>query len=216
MAANVRRLPAKKNRESAGNGALSDDDLKQLVPDGLARSFVNSKLHDKALALAGLGEPGEWEGEMPELPNDIAGVDHDELSNLHAQFVNAYSTAIWFASRYYVEADAYEAIADYLTDRAVLQTDQSNEQKRRAEAHTDDGVVAARAMHRDAYHNYVRFRDIAGTLDRKAKAVSRIGGFIGDEADNEERSALKSSTRGRAAGGSKGTSKGALKRVARR
>jgi hypothetical protein len=71
-------------------------------------------------------------------------------------------------------------------------------------------------MHRDAYHNYVRFRDIAGTLDRKAKAVSRIGGFIGDEADNEERSALKSSTRGRAAGGSKGTSKGALKRVARR
>jgi hypothetical protein len=213
------KLPAKKRKtpdKQPANGELTDEDLKGLVPDGLVKSFVNSKLHDKALSLAGLGEPGEWEGEMPELPNDIAGLDHDELSNLHAQFVNAYSTAVWFASRYYVEADAYEEIADYLTDRALLDTDQSNEQKRRAESHIDGGVIAARAMQRDAYRNYVRFRDVAGTLDRKAKAVSRIGGFIGDEADNEESRAAKASTRGRAVGASKGTAKGAIKRVARR
>ena len=82
--ATKRKLPAKRvasgggasgrsrSRRSADNGGLTDDDLRELVPDGLAASFVKSKLHDKALAVAGLGEPDGWDGEMPELPKDIA------------------------------------------------------------------------------------------------------------------------------------------------
>lgn len=222
-------MPALKRKQATnGKGALGrssrrpsdieldDDALKELVPQGLAASFVRSKLHDKALAIAGLGEPSDWEGSMPELPNDIAGEDHDSLSNLHAQFTNAYSTAIWYASKYYVEADAYEEIADYLADITLIDSNQSNEAKRKADASTDERVVAARAMYRSAYHNYVRFRDLASTLDRRAKAVSRIGGFIGDEAENEDARPLKSSTRGKAVAASKGRARGSAKRLSRK
>src|SRR5574339_976511 len=80
-----------------GRSPVKSDDskLKELVPKGLARSFVNAKMHDKSISIAGLGAPLDWEGDMPQLPNDIGAVDHDDLSNLLAQFVNAYSTAIW-------------------------------------------------------------------------------------------------------------------------
>lgn len=207
---------AKAKAKKAENGALDDAALKELVPSGMAHSFVRSKMHDKALAVAGLGEPADWDGEMPELPDDIATLDHDMLSNLHAAFTNAYSTAQWYASRFYVEADAYEEIADYLENVALSDSNQSNDTKRKAEARTDERVVAAKALERDAYRNYVRFRDLAATLDRRAKAVSRIGGFIGDEAEHEEARAAKLSTRGRSAGASRGDSKGAIKRKPRR
>jgi len=195
---------------------LDDNDLKRLVPSGLASSFVRSKLHDKALAVAGLGEPSDWDGAMPDLPNDIAAEDHDTLTDLLAQFTNAYSTCIWFASKSYVEADAYEEIADYLADIALLDSNESNESKRKADANTNENVVAARSMYKDRYRDYVRFRDLASTLDKRAKAVSRIGGFIGDEAEVEEHRAVKSSTRGKALGRSKGSSRGSAKRIARR
>ena len=60
----------------------SEEELLALVPGGLATAFVNARMHDRALALAGLGEPSDWDGEMPELPEDIASEDHDSLSNL--------------------------------------------------------------------------------------------------------------------------------------
>jgi hypothetical protein len=221
----VKKKLAKKRTDGRGalgrparrsDSELDDDAIKALVPGGLASSFVKSKLHDKALAIAGLGEPSDWDGDMPELPNDIAGEDHDTLSNLHAQFTNAYSTSIWYASRYYVEADAYEEIAEYLEDVALLDANESNEGKRKAQARTDERVVAARAMQHTSYNNYVRFRDLASTLDRRAKAVSRIGGFIGDEAENEDTRPLRSSTRGKAVAASKGRAKGATRRLSRR
>lgn len=189
----------------------TEDDLKKLVPKGLAHTFVQSKLHEAALSVAGLGEVAEWDGDMPELPDDIAAEDHDTLSNLLAQFTNAYSTAIWFSSKNYVESDAYEEIAEYLEAVALIDAEGPNEPARKAAAKTDERVVTARALHKTAYHNYVRFRDLARTLDARAKAVSRIGGFVGDEAEHEETKALKSSTRGKGAGGSRGRSRGSTK-----
>jgi hypothetical protein len=218
MATTLKRKPLARGASKAkGNGALDDDALKELVPSGIAHSFVRSKLHDKALAVAGLSEPANWDGDMPEMPDDIASLDHDELSNLHAAFTNAFSTAQWYASRYYVEADAYEEIADYLENVALTDSDQSNDTKRKAEARTDERVVAAKALERDAYRNYVRFRDLAATLDRRARAVSRVGGFISDESEVEEqRPGRAMASRGRAAGASRGDAKGAIKRKPRR
>jgi hypothetical protein len=204
-------------RRSSGNGELDDDALKKLVPSGLAHSFLRSKMHDKALAVAGLGEPSDWDGEMPEMPNDIASLTHDELSDLHAEFTNAYSTAMWYASRNYVEADAYEEIADYLENISLGESEQSNDTKRKAEARTDERVVAAKALERDAYRNYVRFRDLAATLDRRARAVSRVGGFVSGEAEMEEERPIRARTsRGRTAGAARGEAKGAVKRKPRR
>jgi hypothetical protein len=70
---------------------LSEDDLLGLVPGGLATAFVNARMHDRALAVAGLGEPSDWDGEMPELPEDIASQDHDSLSNLLGRFASCLS-----------------------------------------------------------------------------------------------------------------------------
>jgi hypothetical protein len=195
---------------------LTDDDLRELVPAGLATGFVESKLHDKALAVAGLGEPGDWDGEMPEMPNDISTLDHNALSDLHAQFTNAYSTAIWNASKAYVEADAYEDIAEYLESIVLLETNESNDTKRKAAARTDERVVAANSLRGRCYRDYVRFRDLSFTLDKRAKAVSRVGGFMGDEAENEDSTPAKRSSRGKSTAAARGRSKGAVKLKSRR
>lgn len=206
-------LDVSKGKKSSG---LTDEDLKGLIPDGLSTTFVKSKLHDKELAIAGLGAPPDWEGDMPDLPNDIAGMDHDDLSNLLAQFTNAHSSSLWAASKNYVEADAYDEIADYLRNQALLGSTESNDTKRKADAETDEAYMAARAMQKRHYHNYVRHRDLAHTLKLRASAVSRIGGFVGDEAESEDRTASKSSTRGKALGSGKGSSKGSAKIKSRR
>ena len=199
-------------QEPTGNGALTDADLRELVPTGLEASLVKSKLHDKNLAVAGLGEPNGWEGKMPELPADIASLDHVEMANLLGSFANALSTALWQASKAYIEADAYDAIAEYLEDVAMLDANESNEGKRKAQARTDERVVAARSMQRTAHHNYVRFRDLAKTIEIRWRTVSRVGGFVGDEAEAETAGAIKRSTRGQSRGDAKGSARGELKR----
>jgi hypothetical protein len=190
------------------DGVPTDDDLRRLVPPGLAASFLKSKLHDKSIAVAGLGEPNGWDGDMPEMPTDFATVDHDQMANMLSAFASALSTALWQASRAYIEADAYDEIAEYLEDVALLDANESNEGKRKAQARTDERVVAARAMQRTAYHNYVRFRDLAKTIEIKWRTVSRVGGFLGDEAEGETASAIKRSTRGTAAGNIPGSGRG--------
>lgn len=198
------------SRRSSSNGqpAINDDTLKTLVPAGLAASFVKSKLHDKSLAIAGLGEPGDWDGDMPEIPSDIGTIDHEQMANLLGELASALSTSLWHASKAYIEADSYNEIAEYLEDVALLDANESNEGKRKAQARTDEKVVAAKALEKTAYHNYVRFRDLAKTLEHKWRTVSRVGGFIGDEAEGEAASAIKRSTRGKAAGAAKGRSRG--------
>jgi hypothetical protein len=186
---------------------LDDAALKDLVPAGLAASFVKSKLHDKALATAGLGEPEGWDGDMPELPKDIAATDHHLLANLLATLASALSTALWNASKNYIEADAYGEIAEYLEDVALLDAEESKEGKR---------VVAAKALEKTAYHNYVRFRDLARTLEHQWRTVSRVGGFVSDEAEAETAGAIKHTTRGRASGQSRGSAKGETKRRPRK
>lgn len=203
-------------RSLSHNKDSREDELVQLVPDGLATTFVKSKLHDKTLALAGLGGPSDWEGDMPELPNDIGTTDHDELSDLLAQFTNAHSTALWNASKYYVEADALEEIADYLENVALGEVEGSNETQRKAAARTAEEVVLARSLQKQAYHNYVRFRDEAKTLESRAKAISRIGGFVGDEAESEDLAASKSSTRGKSRGTDLGRARGKSRPRSRR
>src|SRR4051812_19698033 len=91
---------AKKRKRADGP---SEEELLALVPGGLATAFVNARLHDKALSLAGLGAPSDWDGEMPELPDDIATEDHDSLSNLLGQFASCLSTSTWHATKAYIE-----------------------------------------------------------------------------------------------------------------
>jgi len=187
---------------------MTEASLREIVPKGMAASFVKAKLHDKRLALAGLGEPGKWQGDMPELPPDIGAIDHAHMANLLGELANALSTSLWQASKAYIEADAYNEIAEYLEDIALLDANESNEGKRRAAARTDERVVSARSLQRTAYHDYVRFRDLAKTIEHKWRTVSRVGGFVGDEAEAETAGAIKRSTRGKSIGAAKGTAKG--------
>ena len=206
--AQQRGASGRPSRPSIDNSGSPEPDLKELVPEGLTAAFVKAKLHDKALAVAGLGEPADWEGDMPELPSDIAQLDHHQMSSLLGDLANAMSTALWQASRNYIEADILDEIAEYLEDVALLDSDESNESKRKADARTDEAVVAFRGMQKIAYHNYVRFRDLARTIELKWRTVSRVGGFVGDEAEAEVAGAIKHSTRGKAAGNAKGNSRG--------
>jgi hypothetical protein len=202
--------------KNSDGDALTDEDLLQLVPGGLAHAFVVSKMHDKQLAIAGLGPEPDWEGEMPELPSDIATEDHDTLSNLLAAFTNAYSTATWYASMSLIEAGHYDDIVEFLKATVMKEAQGSSKEKRDAEVITDGRVVAAKALARTAHSDYIRFRDTASRLKAKGAAVSRIGGFVGDEADAENLRANKSSTRGRSLGSGRGSSRGNAKKNARR
>jgi hypothetical protein len=187
----------------------SEKELLKLVPGGLANAFVNQKLHEKQLALAGLSGESKWEGDEPQIPDEIAGSDHDELSNLLGAFTNAYSTALYFSSKAYIEHGFYEQISEYLESLAILDSTESNDTKRKAEARTKAEVVAAKALQQSAYSDYVRFRDKAYALKMKHATVSRVGGFMSDEAEAEDTGALKrSSTRGKAAGAAKGRGRG--------
>jgi hypothetical protein len=184
-----RRSPMGKVRstKAASSSSRRQDDstenVHELVPRGLAGAFVSSKLHEKSVRQAGLKPPSDFEGEMPELPADIDAVDHSDLSNLIMEFQNALSTSLWQASMAYIEADIYEEIYEYLENKAILNSEQSNDAKRKAEARTDDTVVAFRNEHKKSYHNYVRFRDLARTIEGKVKVISRVGGFKDDEQD---------------------------------
>lgn len=210
------RSSSKPARKKTTPGTADDDQLLSLVPSGLASAFVNTRLHDKSIAVAGLGAPPDWQGDMPEVPDDIGTVDHSELANLMAQFVNALSTALWHSSKAYVESGLYQDIVDYLTNIAITESDQSNDTKRRAEANTDESVIMAKALYRTAYSDHVRFRDVARTLELRWKTVSRVGGFVGDEADGDDASAIKRSTRGKSAGASKGRSRGSTRMRSRK
>jgi hypothetical protein len=207
-AADGRGASGRPSRRSINLAGSPEPDLKDLVPEGLATAFVKSKLHDKSVAVAGLGEPADWEGDMPEIPGDIASLDHQQMSNLLSDLANAMSTALWQASKNYIEADILDEVAEYLEDRALLDADESNEGKRKAQARTDESVVAFRGAQKVAYHNYVRFRDLARTIELKWRTVSRVGGFVGDEAEAETAGAIKRSTRGKAAGNAKGNARG--------
>lgn len=181
-----------------------DDEIADLVPKGLAGAFVQSKLHEQKLREAGLREPTDpFEGDMPDLPDDIGAVDHDELSQLMLDMQRAYSTAAWRASKAYIANDVLEEIADYLENRALLESEQSNDAKRRAEARTDETVVNFRGKQKEAYYDYVRFRDLARTIEGKVKVLSRVGGFKDDDNDASDRSARQKESKGTARGSSR-------------
>jgi hypothetical protein len=196
-----------KSKESAP--AISEDELLALVPGGLATAFVNARMHDRALALAGLGEPSDWDGDMPDLPEDIASEDHDALSNLMGKFASVLSTSIWHASKAYIHHGFYKQVADYLEDVTLLESEQSNEAKRKAEAATNEAVVTARALEQSAYSDYVRMRELGKTLKIRHATVSRVGGFVADDTETEDQDeAPKRSSRGGGAGASRGGGRG--------
>lgn len=181
----------------------SSDDISDLVPQGLAGAFVSSKLHEKKLRQAGLMPPSDFDEEMPELPADIDAVDHSELSNLILSFQRALSTATWQASMAYIAADIYDEISEYLENRALLHSEQSNDSKRRAEAKTDDTVIAFVGKQKESYHDYVRFRDLAKTIEGKVKVLSRVGGFKDDDNEASDRNAGSKPSRGSGRGSSR-------------
>jgi hypothetical protein len=187
----------------------SEEELLALVPGGLATAFVNARMHDRALALAGLGEPSDWDGEMPELPEDIAKEDHDSLSNLLGDFASCLSTSTWHAAKAYIQHGFYKQVGDYLEDVAVLESGQSSEQKRKADAATRPDVVSARALEQLAYSDYVRMRELGKTLKIRHATVSRVGGFVAEETETEDQDhAPLGSTRGGGAGSSRGGGRG--------
>jgi hypothetical protein len=203
--ADDRKGKKKGKKKADSSGDYSDDEIEGMLPAGLARVFVKSKIDDarKEIEERGLAVPESYEGEMPELPDNISSLSHDELSDLLAQFQNALSTAITAQSEHYVWQSTYEEIADHLENQALLESDQSNDTKRKAEARTDERVVFFRAKQKHHYGRYVRWRDLARTIEGKARVVSRVGGFIEGEHDTEDRVAAKGSTKGKAKGASK-------------
>lgn len=207
---------AKAGRFSSAVEPVTDKELIKMVPGALAASFVRSKLHEKELEIAGLSAPSDWEGEMPELPSDIAAEDHSSLANLMADFVNALSTATWHQSKSYIEHHAYEQIAEYLLSIALLGANESNEQKRTAAAKTSDDYIAASSLAADAYRKYVRFRDVAATLKLKHATVSRVGGFVGGEVETEATGFSGRSVRGKDRGSARGSARGSIKRSPRK
>lgn len=217
----IKRSAAAGSRKGAGGSKrkpteTTEDDLLTLVPDGMAAAFVSQRLHDKQLAIAGLAPPADWSGDMPEVPEDIATEDHESLSNLLAAFTNAHSTAMWHAAKALIESGFYDDIKEYLEAIALMESNQSNEPKRKAEAKTDESVVAAQALYRSANSDYIRFRELANTLSNRWKTVSRVGGFVGDDTEGASATVSRSSTRGKAAGTSRGTAKGGTKRMVSR
>jgi hypothetical protein len=50
-------------------------------------------------------------------------------------------------------------------------------------------VLAFRGLHKESYHDYVSFRDLARTIEGKVKVLSRVGGFKDDENEASDRSA---------------------------
>jgi hypothetical protein len=206
MAGKLRGLGGKRPANQAGP---SEEELLALVPGGLATAFVNARMHDRALALAGLGEPSDWDGEMPELPEALASEDHDSLSNLLGNFASCLSTSIWHATKAYIQHGFYKQIGDYLEDIAILDSQQGSEQKRKADAATQEVVVTARALEQTAYSEYVRMRELGKTLKIRHATVSRVGGFVAEDTETEDQDeAPKRSTRGGGVGSGRGSSRG--------
>src|SRR3954467_9915508 len=206
MAWMLRGLGGKRPANQAGP---SEEELLALVPWSLATAFVNARMHDRALALEGLGEPSDWDGEMPELPEEVASEDHDSLSNLLGDFASCLSTSTWHAAKAYIQHGFYKQVGDYLEDVAVLESQESSEQKRKADAATQEVVVAARALEQLAYSDYVRFRELGKTLKIRHATVSRVGGFVAEEVETEDQDeAPKRSSRGTGAGSSRGGARG--------
>lgn len=211
----IKRAQVPKGKNPDGD-VLTDKHLLQLVPGGMAHAFVVSKMHEKQLALAGLGPEPDWEGRMPDLPSDIAAVDHDTLSNLLAEFTNAFSTATWWASMSQIEAVLYDDIVEYLEALAIRDAEGSNKEKRDAQVKLDGRVVAAKALARTAHSDAIRFRSIATTLSAKSKTVSRIGGFLGEESAAESIGGNKPSTRSKSRGSGRGMAIGNERRRPRK
>ena len=173
-------------KRAAANGEVSEDDLLSLVPAGLSQSVVNARLHDKRVALSGLQVQDQYEGDWPALPEDIGTVDHNDLSNLLMRFQQAFNVAHWQHTTAVIEAGIYGDVADYLEENAILSSEQSNEQKRKAEARTDDAVQAARALERQARADARRFGSMVEQLKGNVAVISRVGGFKGDSDSTED------------------------------
>jgi hypothetical protein len=210
--ARLRGLGGKKH-----DGGPSEEELLELVPGGLATAFVNARMHDRALALAGLGEPSDWDGDMPELPDDIASEDHDSLSNLLGQFASCLSTATWHAAKARINRIFYDQVVEYVESVAILESQESSEAKRKADAATNEMVVLAKALATSAQADMFRFQAMASNLKLKHATVSRVGGFVADEVEAEDQDETpRRSTRGSGAGSSRGGGRGGGRNRARR
>jgi hypothetical protein len=195
----------------------SEADLLALVPAGLATAFVNARMHDRALSLAGLGEPNDWDDDMPELPEDIASEDHDSLSNLLGQFASCLSTATWHGTKARIDKIFFDQVVEYVESIAILESGESSEAKRKADAATSETVVLAKALSASAQADMYRFQTMASNLKLKHATVSRVGGFVGDEVESEDQDdAPKRSTRGAGAGSSRGSARGGGRHRSRR
>jgi hypothetical protein len=171
----------------------SDDDIKEMLPSGLSRTFVQSQLisAEKQLQAHGLVAPTEYDGEFPELPEDIDATDYSELSNILLALQNALATTVWQQSYHYIWSGTFDEISQHVEAVALTTVEGANAEQRKAKAHIDDKVVFFRARYKEHYNSYVRFRDLAKTIEGKIKAVSRVLGFKDDEEQSTDLSAIK-------------------------
>ncbi len=203
-------MPTVRRRVAGGKGASSkkgapkprlkdrgfdpaEDEIEDMLPTGLTRVFVQSQLKSAKQQLEehGLQAPEDYEGDWPELPDDIDATDYSELSNIMLAFQNAHATATWQQSYHYIWSGTFEEIADYIEAVAVLNVEGPNELARKSAARTEEKVVFFRARHREHYNSYVRFRDLAKTIEGKIKAVSRVLGFKDEEETTGDLSSAK-------------------------
>jgi hypothetical protein len=198
-------------------GELDEAALLASVPAGLATAFVNARMHDRELAVAGLGEPSDWDGAMPELPRDIAAEDHDSLSNLMRDFAVCLSTATWHAAKARIDRIFFDQVVEYVESVAILESQESSEAKRKADAATNEAVVLAKALATSAQGSMLRFQAQQANLKLQHATVSRVGGFVGDEVEAEDQNeAPRGSARGAGAGSARGSARGGGRNRGRR
>lgn len=170
-----------------------DNEIEEMLPKGLARTFVMSQMRqaESQLVAHGLQAPEDYKGDFPELPDDIDSTDYSELSNILLALQNAHATTTWQKSYHYIWSGTFEEIAEYMEAIALQNVEGPNEPARKAMARTSERVVFFRARHKEHYNSYVRFRDLGHTIEGKIKAVSRVLGFKDDEEQSGDLSPKK-------------------------
>jgi hypothetical protein len=131
------------------------------------------------------------------------------LSNLLRDFAVCLSTATWHAAKARIDRIFFDQVVEYVESVAILESQQSSEAKRKADAATNEVVVLAKALATSAQASMLRFQAQQSNLKLKHATVSRVGGFVGDEVEAEDQNeAPRSSTRGTGAGSARGSARG--------
>jgi hypothetical protein len=163
----VGTAPVETDEESTDDQAEIERIIETL-PNPYQRSYLRQKLAEAELERRGFPPPPDVEADTRPLPNDIAEYSRDQLSGLYAKFINARASSRYYQVDALTQARLYKSIADHLHNQIVMTSTQTNEQKRTADAETDERVVIFRQLELDADNIARRYDEVANDLSRKA------------------------------------------------